>query len=127
MAKAFFAASSTPIEVPHKYVDTGVRDDRPNPFLLRAAAVVTLPAGKHRFLLRARGASRLYLDEKLVLSTPFPPEDSTGHGHVPKPESYLHLGPDFRFAPPGNRETWAALDIKGGEHLVVLETLVGGR
>ncbi len=43
-------------EVPHKYVDTGVRGDRPNPFMLRAAAVVTLPAGKHRVLLR--GAAR---------------------------------------------------------------------
>ena len=32
-------------EVPHKYVDTGVRGDRANPYLFRAAAVVALPAG----------------------------------------------------------------------------------
>jgi hypothetical protein len=112
--------------VPHRYVDTGVRGDRPNPFLFRAAAVVTLPAGKHRLLLRARGASRLYADTQLLLTTPFPPEDGSGHGHVRKPESYLNLGPDFRFAPPGNRETTIAFDAKSGEHLFVLETIVGG-
>src|SRR5262245_17954267 len=38
-------------EVPHRYVDTGVRGDRPNPYLFRAAAAVKLPAGKHRVLL----------------------------------------------------------------------------
>jgi mono/diheme cytochrome c family protein len=112
-------------EVPHKYVDTGVRGDRANPFLLRAAAVVTLPPGKHRILLRGRGASRLYFDDKLLLTTPFPPTDSSGHGTVRSPDSYLDLGPDFRFAPPGNRENWAHFDSKGGEHLVVLETIVG--
>jgi mono/diheme cytochrome c family protein len=112
-------------EVPHKYVDTGVRGDRANPYLFRAAAVVTLPAGKHRVLLRGRGAARLYFDDTLLLTTPFPPTDSSGHGTVRAPESYLNLGPDFRFAPPGNREAWAHFETKGGEHLVVLETIVG--
>src|SRR5262245_62093219 len=112
-------------EVPHKYVDTGVRGDRANPYLFRAAALVTLPAGKHRMLLRGRGSARLYFDDKLLLSTPFPPTDSSGHGTVRSPESYLNLGPDFRFAPPGNREDWTHFESKGGEHLVVMETIVG--
>ena len=112
-------------EVPHRYVDTGVRGDRANPYLFRAAAVVTLPAGKHRILLRGRGTARLYFDDKLLLSTPFPPTDSSGHGTIAKPESYLNLGPDFRFAPPGNREAWVHFETAGGEHLVVLETIVG--
>ncbi len=111
--------------VPHRYVDTGVRGDRANPFLFRAAAVVALPAGKHRVLLRGRGAARLYLDNKLLLTTPFPPTDSSGHGSIADPASYLDLGPDFRFAPPGNREAWANFETAGGEHLVVLETIVG--
>lgn len=113
-------------EVPHKYVDTGVRGDRPNPFLLRSAAVVPISAGKHRLLLRARGASRLYIDGKLTLTTPFPPSDNGGHGHVRDPKTYLNLGPDFRFAPPGNREVWTTLDVPAGEHVVMLETIVGG-
>jgi hypothetical protein len=112
-------------EVPHRYVDTGVRGDRANPYLFRAAALVALPAGKHRVLLRGRGSARLYFDDKLLLSTPFPPTDSSGHGTIRKPESYLNLGPDFRFAPPGNREAWTHFETTGGEHLVVLETIVG--
>src|SRR4051812_14864723 len=60
---------------PQKYVDTGVRGDRPNPYMLRASALVELPAGKHRLLLRARGAARLFVDgqPKPILTTPFPP------------------------------------------------------
>jgi mono/diheme cytochrome c family protein len=112
-------------ELPYRYVDTGVRGDRAFPFLMRASASVTLPSGKHRILLRARGASRLYIDEKLLLSTSFPTGDGSGHGTVRTPESYLNLGPDFRFAPPGNREAWTHFETKGGEHLVVLETIVG--
>lgn len=112
--------------VPERYVDTGVRGDRPNPYLFRAAALVTLPAGKHRLLLRARGASRLYADDKLLLTTAFPVEDTSGHGSVRAPESYLNLGPEFRFAPPGNRERWMTFESRGGEHLFILETIVGG-
>lgn len=112
--------------VPQKYVDTGVRADRANPYLFRAAARIPLPVGKHRLLLRSRSAGRLYLNGQLILSTPFTPGDGSGHGTVPKPESYLNLGPDFRFAPPGNGEAWTTYHSRGGEHLVVLETIVGG-
>jgi hypothetical protein len=113
-------------EVPHRYVDTGVRGDRPIPYLFRAAAVVKLPAGRHRLLLRGRGASRLFVDGKLLLKTPFPRASDDGHGRVAKPDNYLQLGPDFRFAPPGNREAWTTFVTRGGEHLVVLESILGG-
>ncbi len=112
-------------EVPHKYVDTGVRGDRGYPFLVRAAAIVNFPAGKHRLLLRGRGTSRLYVDEKLILTTPYPTGNGSGHGTIRTTESYLNLGPDFRFAPPGNGESWANFETKGGDHLVVMETIVG--
>ena len=52
--------------------------------------------------------------------------DSGGHGLVPRVDEYLNLGPDFRFAPPGTQESWKELASAGGEHLVILETLVGG-
>ncbi|MDZ4287266.1 MAG: LamG domain-containing protein, partial [Prosthecobacter sp.] len=109
-----------------KYVDTGVRGDRANPHLLRAAAMVTLPKGKHRLLLRGRGASRLYIDNKPILSTPFPSGDGGGHGHVAEQKEYLDLGPDFRFRPPGNREAWCEFESKGQPHFVIMETIVGG-
>jgi hypothetical protein len=114
------------VELPHKYVDTGVRGDRVIPFLLRAAAKVTLPAGKHRLLLRGRGSAHLHVDGKQVLVTPFPTGDGSGHGHVSEQEKYLDLGPDFRFAPPGNQEVWCEFETTAGEHVVVLETMVGG-
>lgn len=113
-------------EVPQKYVDTGVRGDRPTPYLLRAASVVTLPAGKHRLLLRGRSATRLHIDGKQFLDMPFAKSDTGGHGHVSEQDVYLNLGPDFRFAPPGTQEVWAEFETKGGEHLFVVESMVGG-
>jgi hypothetical protein len=112
-------------KLPHRYIDTGVREDRPNPFFLRASANVEWPAGSHRILLRARGASRLLIDGKVVLTTAFP--SNMADGHNPIPTKYLDLAPDFRFAPPGNREAWTTLKVSGGSHVVVLETIVGGK
>ena len=111
--------------VPHAYVDTGVRADRANPFLFRAIARIDLPAGRHRLLLRGRGASRLFIDGMLLLHTPFRPAVTNGHTRIS--EDYLDLAPDCRFAPPGNREAWTTFTSPGGSHLVVLETIVGGR
>ncbi|MBB5032002.1 DUF1553 domain-containing protein [Prosthecobacter vanneervenii] len=113
------------LDVPQKYVDTGVRGERHVPFMLRAAAVVTFPKGKHRLLLRARGATNLYVDNKIVLNTPFPPNDSDGHHLVADQQGYLDLGPDFRFVPPGNRESWCEFEGTGKPQFIVLETLVG--
>ncbi len=113
-------------EVPHKYVDTGIRGDRPNPYLLRAAAVVKVPAGKHRLLLRGRNATHLTVDGKLLLDLPFAKADGGGHGRVSEQKDYLDLGPDFRFAPPGTQESWIEFESKGGEHLVVIEQMIGG-
>ena len=113
-------------EVPHKYVSTGVRGDRANPSHLRASAIVELPAGKHRLLLRGRGRSRLSIDGKQLLQTAHRPTDGAGHDPLSKQDNYLDLGPTFRFAPPGNRETWCEFETAGGEHFVILETMLGG-
>lgn len=111
---------------PQKYISTGVRADRPIPTHFRAAATVTLPQGKHRLLLRSRGPGRLYIDGEKVLENPFPSGDTGGHGYLKEQDNYLDLGPDFRFVPPGNRETWGEFESKGGEHFVIFETMVGG-
>ena len=110
--------------VPEKYVDTGVRAERGHPYLLRALGAVKLPAGKHRLLLRGRGASALFIDGKLQLQTPFPPP-GTDNKPVKDQDKYLDLGGDFRFAPPGNRDAWVEFESKGGEHRVILESVVG--
>ncbi|WP_166825695.1 DUF1553 domain-containing protein [Thalassoroseus pseudoceratinae] len=113
-------------EVPHKYVSTGVRGDRANPSHLRASAIVELPAGKHRLLLRGRGPCRLTIDGKQLLKTGARPGDGAGHDLLSKQDNYLDLGPTFRFAPPGNRESWCDFETDGGEHFVILETILGG-
>lgn len=113
-------------ELPHKYVSTGVRGDRANPSHLRASAIVNLPPGKHRLLVRGRGRCRLSIDGKKLIETPVRPNDPGGYEPLSVQDNYLDLGPDFRFAPPGNREDWCEFDTRGGEHLVILETMVGG-
>lgn len=112
--------------LPEVYVATGVHGDPPKPTLLRASALVSFPKGKHRLLLRARGISRLIIDGNQVLDTPLMPSDLNGHHLTSDQDNYLKLGPDFRFAPPGNREAWCEFE-SGGEtpHLVVLETIFG--
>lgn len=118
-------------ELPQKYVSTGVRADRVFPTLLRATAEVRLPAGKHRLLLRSRGTARLLIDGKKILETPFaqPAAFAVGNaGELPvePQETYLNLGPDFRFAAPGIREEWCEFDFTGAPATIVLETVVGG-
>ncbi|MFT5468287.1 MAG: hypothetical protein ACI8UO_003396 [Verrucomicrobiales bacterium] len=112
-------------ESPQKYISTGVRADRANPSHFRAAAKVTFPKGKHRLLLRGRGAARLTIDGQQLLENPFPPAASDGHELVSLQDGYLDLGPDFRFVPPGNRESWCEFETDGGEHFVIVETMVG--
>ncbi len=112
-------------EWPQKYISTGVRGDRAIPSHFRAAARVTLPKGKHRLLLRGRGGSRLFIDGEKILETPFPGSASDGHHSLKEQDDYLDLGPDFRFVPPGNREKWCEFESAGGEHFVIMETMVG--
>ncbi|HWA98600.1 MAG TPA: DUF1553 domain-containing protein, partial [Pirellulales bacterium] len=114
------------VDMPHKYIDSGVRGDRANPLLLRAAAIVPLPPGRHRLLIRSRNASRLFIDEQPVLRTGFQVGDAGGHQKVKLVDDYLALGSDFRFAPAGELEEWTTFETAGGEHFVVFETIVGG-
>ena len=114
-------------EVPHKYVSTGVRGDRPFTYFLRTAAKVTFPKGKHRLLLRGRSAVRLSVDGKQLLITKFSSNDLGGHGRIADQDGWLDLGgEDFRFIQPGDHEAWVEFASDGKEHLVVVEKVVGG-
>jgi hypothetical protein len=68
----------------------------------------------------------LYIDGQMVLKTPFPKRDRGGYETLTVQDNYLNLGPDFRFAPPGNHEVTGTFEGAGKEQLVVLEILVGG-
>ncbi|MEQ1840117.1 MAG: DUF1553 domain-containing protein, partial [Verrucomicrobiales bacterium] len=69
---------------------------------------------------------RLYINGSQVIENPFPKPDTGGHGILAWQDEYLDLGPDFRFVPPGNREKWVEFESTGGEHFVILETMIGG-
>lgn len=115
-------------ELPPKYVDDGVRAVRPSPSLLRMSATITVPAGKHRVLLRSRSAARLTVNDRLIVETPFPPKNG-GDGSQEDSERLtpLDLGLGFRFAPNGEYERIAEWEAPGGSCAVRLEAFVGGR
>ncbi|MDP3070915.1 MAG: DUF1553 domain-containing protein [Opitutaceae bacterium] len=119
-------------ELPLKYVATGVRGDRASPTLVRASATITLPPGRHRLLLRSRGAARLSVAGRMVLETPFdqPRQFAVGNaGELPveEQETFIELDAGVRFLPPGNREALGEIAWEdAAPREVVLETLIGG-
>src|SRR5690606_21007144 len=55
--------------LPRRYDDWGVRDAWKPTTLLQAAADIELPSGNHRLLLRARGLSRVWLEDEVIART----------------------------------------------------------
>ena len=113
--------------IPAKYVDDGVRGTRPSPSLVRLVANIDVPAGKHRVLIRARSASRLWIDGKLMVETPFAPKHGGDGSQNPERLVPLDLGYGFRFAPQGEYERIAEFDANGGVVEVRFELFAGGR
>ncbi len=111
--------------VPKKYSQKGIHIDRSNPMLLRAIGRVVLPPGKHRILVRCRNASRLFLDDRQLLSTDFHNISSSAHGKViPLDES---LAPNIRPLRRGDTQQVAVVEGDGKPHLWRFEMIVGGR
>ena len=114
------------VGVPQKYNERGVRADRSNPFLLRASALVKLPPGEHRVLLRSLQAAKLHVDGKLAAQTKFIAPGGGGHSKVTEPPAADYPA-DLRFPLMGHQETWAMVKSTGAEQLFVLEGLIGGK
>ncbi len=115
-------------QIPPKFVDDGIRGTRPSPSLVRLSAGVNLPSGKHRFLIRARSASRLSMNGTLVAETSFAPK-SGGDGSQADTERLVPLDPGrgYRFAPRGEYEKIAEFEWPGGMVEVKFEVFAGGR
>ena len=113
--------------IPAKYDDDGVRGTRPSPSLVRLWAMVDIPAGKHRMLIRARSASRLWIDGNLIVETQFAPNYGGDGSQNPERLVPLDLGRGFRFAPRGEYEAFAEFDAAGGVVEVKFELFAGGR
>jgi len=118
-------------DLPYKYVTSGVRADRAVSTYVRASAEIILPVGRHRVLLRARGESRLVINDHAVLQTASSPTNAYEGSSISElpfhlQDAYLDLGPDFRFAPPGVGESWGEFDFDGTPAKIVMETRIGG-
>ncbi len=69
--------------LPARYDDWGIRQAWKAPVLVRAAARVKLSPGKHRFLVRTRGLSRLWVHDQVIVRTRPHAGSSDGHDPVP--------------------------------------------
>jgi hypothetical protein len=113
--------------LPEKYVQDGVRGARPSPSLLRFTSELTWPSGRHRLLLRSRSAARLYINDVLLVQTPFPPKNG-GDGSQKDIQRHqgIDIGKGYRFAPGGEFEKMAEFFSTGQPMKLRLEAFVGG-
>ena len=113
------------VAAPKKFSPKGIVLDRSNPFLVRAAATVALPAGEYRVLLRSRNAARLSLDGKVIAETGFIKANASGHEEVPPVPAAREAG----LQPPavGHQEKLVTLTLDGAAHEFRAEAFVGGQ
>lgn len=111
--------------LPFNYSDKGIRTDRSQAMILRLAANITLPKGKHELLVRALNGSRLFIDGEEIARTKFNNGSTSGHGQVPPiPE---RLPDDLRFLRLGHDEKYVVWESDGKPHLFLHEIYVGGK
>jgi len=117
--------------IPLCYDDWGIRDDWKGPLLMRLAADVELARGDNRFLLRARGLSRLWVDGKLVASTQ-PVDRKSLDGEQPVTPLAQPPMPGLRRHGYHQQEVFGNVAVKANGKVeplrcrVVLELIVGG-
>lgn len=112
--------------LPLRYDDWGIREGWKAPVLARLAAEIKLPPGQMRFLIRARGLSRLWINGQLIAGTKAHGGSSDGHEKVePLPEPPL---PGARPAGFGDREALGEATVPAdGKCRLVFESIVGGK
>lgn len=110
---------------PRKYARPGVIADRTPAFLVRARIKKELPSGDYEILLRAKSATALLVDRRVLGTLPMMSSNASGHEPVPKLKSYK----DPQLYPPsaGHQEKIIPWKCPGGEFVFRFETLVGGK
>lgn len=113
-------------QLPQRYDDWGIRSAWKPPVLVRLAADVQLAPGKHRFLIRVRGLSRLWVNgEAVIRSKPALGSQDGEEAMTPVAQPPL---PGLRRAEHRQQEFVADVEIRDpGPTRVVLETLAGGK
>ncbi len=109
-----------------RYDAWGVRESWKGPVLARFAADVELSPGRHRFLVRSRGLSRLWVDGAVVARTK-PPAGSTD-GHNPVTPVFEPPMPGLRPVAYGQQEVFGEAVIAAeGKCRIIFEAMIGGK
>lgn len=125
LVRRFASASLALVDLPRKYSINGMAIDYANPILVRARTNSHFAAGKYNFLLRSKNAARLFVDGNMVASSPFMSRNADGHEPVPNLRETKF--PGLHYIPTGHQEIYAEVDLAEGEHLIQVETIVGGK
>jgi hypothetical protein len=112
------------VDLPLRYGETGVREDRSDPFIVRASGRIELPPGPQRLTIRTRGGARVFLDGKSVATLPTPRDLSDGHEKLFVPDRFGPAG--IRPLPQGDQQAMVDVVGDGRRHLVRVEFRVGG-
>ena len=113
------------VDLPLRYGETGVREDRSDPCLVRASGRIQLPLGPQRLTIRTRGGARVFLDGKKIATLPTPRDLSDGHEKIFVPDRTGSAG--IRPVPQGDQQTVVEVAGDGQRHLVRVEFRVGGK
>lgn len=111
--------------IPQAYGRDGVRRDFSGPVILRAASWLDVDDqadSSLQFMLRAGGLTRLWINDRIVASTPPLPKNSDGHQPVNR---YATDDPWLRRPHPGHHEKTFHYQPKRGRLAIVLETMIG--
>lgn len=113
------------VRLPAKYNGRGIEIDRVGPFGIHGEATVHEPAGRYRLILRSRGASRLFVDGRLVAGTK--PINPNSAGHEDVPDAAPPEDPRWRYVVTGDQESIVDWLSDGNPHTVALWALIGDR
>ena len=111
--------------LPTKYSPNGLPLDRGISCVLQASAAETLPPGTYELRLRARGAARLYLDDRELLTTQPQKANSSGDDPVPPPPPKTDSPLRPAFYP--HQDAIAKVTLDGHSHQFVLLAVIGGK
>jgi mono/diheme cytochrome c family protein len=113
--------------IPQRYDDWGIRASWKAPVMIRMAADVKLPLGRHTFLLRARALSRLWVNGQAVARTE-PMMTQPPNGEEPMTPLAEPPLPGTRVKGYRQQEVSGEIEIEtDGLTRVVLETVTGGK